>query len=102
MVKNLPVKQEMQGTLVQSVGWQESLEEEMAIHSSILAWKIPWTEESLGYHLGVAELDTTEHACRAKIYYHRLQCLHYFMSNLDYGWLFFLPLFSNMQISSNM
>ena len=50
MVKNLPVKQEMQGTLVQSVGWQESLEEEMAIHSSILAWKIPWTEESLGFH----------------------------------------------------
>ena len=37
MVKNLPVMQEMQGTLVQSVGWQDSLEEEMAIHSRILA-----------------------------------------------------------------
>ena len=31
---------------IQSLGWEYSLEEEMAIHSSILAWKTPWTEES--------------------------------------------------------
>ena len=31
-----------------SLGWQDSLEKEIAIHSSILAWKIPWTEESGG------------------------------------------------------
>ena len=45
MVKNrLPVqeKQEMQ---VQSLSWEDPLEEEMATHSSILAWTIPWTEE---------------------------------------------------------
>ena len=30
---------------VQSLGWEDPLEKEMAIHSSILAWKIPWTEE---------------------------------------------------------
>ena len=35
----------MQETLVKSLGWKDPLEEEMAIHSSILAWRIPWTEE---------------------------------------------------------
>jgi len=45
MVKNLPAKQE---TWVQSMNRKELLEKEMAIHSSILAWKIPWTEESMG------------------------------------------------------
>ena len=42
MVKNLPAMQETQ---VQSLGQEDPLEEEMAIHSSILAWRIPWTEE---------------------------------------------------------
>ena len=41
-VKNLPALQETQ---VQSLGWEDSLEKEMAAHSSILAWKIPWTVE---------------------------------------------------------
>ena len=50
MVKNLPVMQEMKETLVQAVDWEDSLEEEMATHSSILACKIPWTEEPVGYH----------------------------------------------------
>ena len=45
MVKNLPVMQETQ---VQSLGWEDSLEKEMATHSSILAWRIPWTEEPGG------------------------------------------------------
>ena len=48
MVKNLPVMQEMKETLVQAVDWEDSLDEEMATHSSILAWKIPWTEEPVG------------------------------------------------------
>ena len=42
MVKRLPAMQE---TLVQSLGWEDPLEKEMAIHSSILAWKTPWMEE---------------------------------------------------------
>ena len=42
MVKHLPVMQE---TRVQSLGWEDPLEKEMATHSSTLAWKIPWTEE---------------------------------------------------------
>ena len=41
-VKNLPAMQE---TRVQSPGWEDLLEMGMTIHSSILAWKIPWTEE---------------------------------------------------------
>ena len=42
MVQHLPAMRE---TRVQSVGWEDLLEKEMATHSSILAWKIPWTEE---------------------------------------------------------
>ena len=48
MVKNLPVMQKAQETQAQSLGWEDSLEKEMATHSSILAWKIPWTEEPGG------------------------------------------------------
>ena len=42
MVKNLPAMQE---TWVQSLGWEDPLEKGMATHCSILAWRIPWTEE---------------------------------------------------------
>ena len=45
MVNNLPAMQE---TWVLSPGWENPLEKEMIIHSSILAWRIPWTEESGG------------------------------------------------------
>ena len=38
----------MQETWTQSVGWEDPLEEEMATHSSIFAWRIPWTEEPGG------------------------------------------------------
>ena len=41
--------QEMQETQVQSLGWEDPLEKEMATHSSILAWKTPWTENLVGY-----------------------------------------------------
>ena len=42
VVKNLPA---MQGTLVQSLGQEDPLEEKVATHSSILTWESPWTEE---------------------------------------------------------
>ena len=45
VVKNLPAMQE---TRVQSLGWEDPLEKEMATHSSTLVWKIPWTEEPGG------------------------------------------------------
>ena len=38
----------MQETLVRSLGWEDPLEKEMAAHSSILAWEIPWAEEAGG------------------------------------------------------
>ena len=52
MVKNLPAMREIR---VQSLGWEDFLEEGMAAHSSTLAWRIPWTEEpgrlqSIGSH----------------------------------------------------
>ena len=56
-VKNLPAMQE---TWVQSLGREDRLEKEMATHSSILAWRIPWTEEPGGLQsMGSQESDTT-------------------------------------------
>ena len=58
MVKNLPAMQETQ---VQSLGQEDPLEKESATHSSILAWRIPWTEEPAGYSpKSLEESDTTE------------------------------------------
>ena len=45
MVKNPPVMQE---TWIQSLRWEDALEEGMATHSTILAWRIPWTGEPGG------------------------------------------------------
>ena len=47
-VVNLPIMQEMQKMWVWSLGQEDPLEEEIATHSSILVWKIPWTEELSG------------------------------------------------------
>ena len=58
MVKNLPATQE---TWVQSLCWEDPLEKEMAPHSSILAWRIPWIEEPGGLlFMGSKESDMTE------------------------------------------
>ena len=58
MVKNQPVNAGDAGSIP---GQEDPLEEEMATHSSILAWEIPWTEdpEGLQFHGGSKELDTT-------------------------------------------
>ena len=57
MLKNLPAMQE---TWFQSLGWEDPLKKGMAIHSSILAWRIPWIEETGGLHIvhGVAKSQT--------------------------------------------
>ena len=58
MVKNLPATQE---TWVGSLGQEDPLEKGMATHSSILAWRVPWTEEPGRLQLqGHKESDTTE------------------------------------------
>ena len=57
-VNNLPAVQE---TRVPSLGWEDSLEKEMATHSIILAWRIPWTEESGRLQsIGWQKSDTTQ------------------------------------------
>jgi len=64
-VKNLPVKQE---TWVQALGWENPLEEDMATHSSILTWRIPWAEEpgrlqSMGSQRVGQEWSDSKHTC---------------------------------------
>ena len=60
MVKNLPAMREMQ---VRSLGREDPLEKEMATHSKVLAWRIPWTEECGG--LQSKESDVTERLTRS-------------------------------------
>ena len=62
VVKNLPTIQEMQEMWVRSLGWEDPLEEEMATDFSILAWKIPSTEEPGRLQsIGHKQSDMTEH-----------------------------------------
>ena len=57
-VKNLPAMQELQETQIQSLGWEDPLVEEMATHSSILAWKMRWTEDRPAIVHGVTKSQT--------------------------------------------
>ena len=67
VVKSLPAMQESQETRVQSLGWEDPPEKEMAIHSSMLAWKIPWIEEPVRLQSKGSQRTghewATEHAC---------------------------------------
>ena len=61
LVKNLPA---VQKTQVHFLGWEGPLEKEMATHSRIVAWRIPWTvEPDKLQSMGSQESDMTEHAC---------------------------------------
>ena len=64
VVKDPPAMQETQETWVWSLSQEDPLEEEMETHSSILAGKIPWTEEPGGLHsTGLQRVRLSEHAC---------------------------------------
>ena len=70
-VKNPPAMQETQEMQVQSLGWEDTLEKEMATHSSILAWRVPCTEEpgrlqSLGLHRIIH--DRSDLACTQSLF----------------------------------
>ena len=67
MVKNLLAKQ---GAWVQSLGWEDPLEKEMATHASILIWEIPWTEEPDGLQSMVSQ--RVRHDIATKQSKHRL------------------------------
>ena len=61
MLSNPRAMQEPQETQVQPLGWEDPLEEGMTSHSSILAWRIPWTGNLVGCRLwGHTESDMTE------------------------------------------
>ena len=75
MVKNLPA---MRGIRVWSLVGEDHLEEGVATHSSILAWRIPWTEEPGSYSpWGHGELDTTEWITRLKYFMFTLSCFFF-------------------------
>ena len=62
VIKNLHAMQELQETWVQSLDWEGPLEEGIAIHSSILAWRTPWTKEPGGLlSMGSDMTEVTEH-----------------------------------------
>ena len=72
VIKNPPAMQEPQETRVQSLGWEDPLEEGMATHSSILAQRIPWTEEPgrlQSMDSGRKESDKTEAKKALLLYY---------------------------------
>ena len=72
-VKYLSAMQEMPKIRVRSLGWEDPLEEEMAAHSSVLAWRIPWTEEPGGLQsIGLKESDTKQ----LSTHMHILRCGH--------------------------
>ena len=70
-VKNPPEMEEMQ---VQSLGWEDTLEEEMATHSCILAWEIPGTKEPGGLQPWVAKSRTlsTRAICHITVRFHKI------------------------------
>ena len=74
MVKNLPTMRETQ---VHSLGQEDLLEKRLATHSSILAWKIPWTENPGGLHspYNHKELDTTEETSLSQRGQNKQTCL---------------------------
>ena len=88
MVKDLPTIQETQ---IPSLGWEDPLEKGMATHSSIPAWKIPWTEEPGSYSpWGGKESDTTErltlsHFSKSKTIWFEFQILFLFSSSYQLG-----------------
>ena len=60
-VKNLPANEETQEKWAPSLGWEDRPEEGMATHSSVLAWRIPWTAAyQAPLSMGYKEVDTTE------------------------------------------
>ena len=68
MITRLPM-QETQETWVRSLGWEAPLEKEMVTHTSILAWRIPWTEEPGGLQF------MESHRVRLSIYTHHEQII---------------------------
>ena len=80
MVKNLTAMKE---TWVQSLGWEDSLENRMATQSSILMWRIPWTEEPGGQQSMGLQSQT------------QLSDFHFTLNQLFYFWEFIIQMYSH-------
>ena len=80
MVKNPPA---MQKTWVQSLCWEDPLEKEMATHSSILAWRIPWTEEPGGLQ-SMGFTNRHDRATNTLTFFHFTKCF-LLEENKSYG-----------------
>ena len=75
--------QELQETQVQSLGQEDPLEKGMATHSSILDWRILWTEEPGGLQsMGSQRTEAAEHACTQAIYTTLLSCCFPYLEKL--------------------
>ena len=70
MVKKL---HEMQETRVQSLDWEDPLEKEMAIYSSILAWRVPWTEEPGGVQSAKSQTRLSNFYSLSQIFFRALR-----------------------------
>ena len=77
-VKNPPAMQEIQETPVQSLGLENPLEKKMATHSSILAWRIPWTEKPGGLQSIGWQRVTTE-----QVHTHMIKMLRSLLDKID-------------------
>ena len=89
-VKNWHAIQELQ---VRSLGWEDRLEEGMATHSSILSWRIPWTEKPGGLQsMGHKELDTTEQLSEhthTHIYFFQILFHYRLLQDTEYNSLYY-------------
>ena len=89
-VKNRHAIQELQ---VRSLGWEDRLEEGMATHSSILSWRIPWTEKPGGLQsMGHKELDTTEQLSEhthTHIYFFQILFHYRLLQDTEYNSLYY-------------
>ena len=87
-VKNLPAMQETQEMRVQSLGWEDSLEKEMATYSSVLAWEIPWSLAAYSpwSHKESDKTEMTEH-----IEFITILFLFYVLAFLPWGMWYLSP-----------
>ena len=95
MVKNLPAMQE---TWVWSLGQEDPLEKEMATHNSIIAWRIPWTEEPGGLYIPCSHKKESDNLATKQQQLYDLQKVHFLSSSyclwlVHYSVPTYLPIF---------
>ena len=98
----------MQEVRVQSLGWEDPLEQGIAIHSSLLAWRIPWTEDL--FRLQYIRLQRVGHNWSERAHTHKYKlafksynCINFYCRLEGYPcWVYFLTFFYNSVLQQNM